>query len=48
MIEAFSWGYWGWGGSTQELIDAFDGAEQERGHGPPIFVDARVDRGVRA
>lgn len=35
MIEAFMWGYWGWGGSTQELVEAFDAAEAQRGFDPP-------------
>ncbi|MEI8259167.1 MAG: hypothetical protein WCJ30_26155, partial [Deltaproteobacteria bacterium] len=48
MIEAFMWGYWGWGGSTRELVDSFDAAEKARGFKPPLFVDARVRRAVRA
>jgi hypothetical protein len=48
MIETFMWGYWGWGGSTRELVKAFDAAEAERGHEPPVFVDARLRRAVRA
>ncbi len=42
------WGYWGWGGSTKELVLAFDAAERERGHEPPVFVDVRIRREVRA
>ena len=42
------WGYWGWGGSTKELALAFDEAEGQRGHEPPVFVDVRVRREVRA
>jgi len=48
MIEAFMWGYWGWGGSTQHLVEAFDAAEALRGYAPPVFVDARARRHVRA
>jgi hypothetical protein len=48
MIETFMWGYWGWGGSTRELLQSFDAAEAERGYEPPLFVDARVSRQVRA
>ncbi len=48
MLEAFMWGYWGWGGSTGELVEAFDAAEGARGFAPPLFVDARASRGVRA
>jgi hypothetical protein len=48
MIEAFMWGYWGWGGSTNELVEAFDAAEAQRGYEPPVFVDVRIRREVRA
>ena len=48
MIEAFMWGYWGWGGSTRELVEAFDAAEALRGYEPAVFVDARARRQVRA
>ncbi len=48
MVEAFMWGYWGWGGSTRELVESFDAAEKARGFKPPLFVDARVRRAVRA
>jgi hypothetical protein len=48
VIETFSWGYWGWGGSTRELVKAFDAAEKLRGFAPPVFVDVRVRRTVRA
>jgi hypothetical protein len=48
MIEAFMWGYWGWGGSKRKLVEAFDAAEAQRGYDPPVFVDARIRREVRA
>lgn len=48
MIETFMWGYWGWGGSTKELVKALDDAEGLRGYAPPVFVDIRVRREVRA
>jgi hypothetical protein len=48
MIETFMWGYRGWGGSTRELVKAFDAAEAQRGFERPIFVDARVRREGRA
>jgi hypothetical protein len=48
MIEAFMWGYWGWGGSTPELVEAFDASEAQRGYEPPVFVDVRIRREVRA
>jgi hypothetical protein len=42
------WGYWGWGGSTKELVLAFDAAERERGHEPPVLVDREAVSGRRA
>ncbi len=48
MLEAFTWGYWGWGNSTKELVRAFDAAEKQRGFNAPVFVDARVRRTGRA
>jgi hypothetical protein len=48
VIETFMWGYWGWGGSTKELVEAFDAAEGQRGYEPPVFVDIRIRRAVRA
>jgi hypothetical protein len=47
-VSAFSWGYWGWGAATQELVWAFDAVEKSRGHREPLFVDVRVSRSVRA
>jgi Protein of unknown function, DUF488 len=48
VIETFMWGYWGWGGSTKELVEAFGAAEKLRGYDPPVFVDIRIRREVRA
>lgn len=47
-LTAFSFGYEGWGPHTQILIDAFDKVEAARGFGPPIIVDVRIRREVRA
>src|SRR5664280_2763017 len=44
----FSWGYFGWGPYTEDLIRAVNAAEQRRGFAPPLFVDARIKRSVRA
>lgn len=44
----FQWGYEGWGGSTKTLVRAVDEVERDRGHQPPIFVDVRYSRSVRA
>jgi hypothetical protein len=44
----FTWGYWGWGNATHELIKAVDATERKRGFKPPIFFDIRYRRSVRA
>lgn len=48
MLTAFSWGYDGWGSSIPQLIQSFTAAEAQRGFGPPVFVDIRARRAVRA
>ena len=47
-ITLFSFGYWGWGNSTPQLIEAFDALEHSRGFNPPLLVDIRISRSVRA
>src|SRR3954468_18460131 len=47
-ITAFTWGFWGWGNSTRQLIRAMDAAEARRGFRPPLFVDVRFRRTGRA
>lgn len=47
-ITLYSFGYWGWGTSTNYLIQAFDALEQSRGFNPPVLVDVRISRSVRA
>ncbi|MEX0716184.1 MAG: hypothetical protein WD066_06350 [Planctomycetaceae bacterium] len=47
-ITAFSFGYFGWGNATPQLVRAADAVERERGFRPPIFVDCRFKRSVRA
>lgn len=47
-LTLFSWGYWGWGSATKQLIQAVDAVETSRGYKPPIFVDIRISRSVRA
>jgi hypothetical protein len=44
----FTWGYYGWGNCTPQLVDAVDAVEISRGFDPPIFVDIRIRRNVRA
>lgn len=48
ITTAFSWGYYGWGNRTSELVAALDAVERSRGFKPPIFVDIRIRRSVRA
>lgn len=47
-LTAFSWGYWGWGNATTKLVEGVDAAEARRGFAPPLFVDVRFRRSVRA
>lgn len=47
-LTLFSWGYWGWGKATDQLVDAVDAVEAARGFEPPLFVDIRIHRNVRA
>src|ERR1700730_2953028 len=44
----FSWVYYGWGNHTAQLIEAVDAVEESRGFKPPVFVDIRIRRSVRA
>jgi len=47
-LTAFSWGYWGWGNHTRDFVGTVDAVERARGKRPPIFVDIRFSRSVRA
>lgn len=44
----FSFGYWGSGSATPALVSAVEQAEAMRGFGPPLWVDIRISRAVRA
>jgi hypothetical protein len=44
----FTWGYWGWGGAPQEFARGVDAVEKSRGFKPPVFVDIRILRNVKA
>ena len=44
----FTFGYYGWGNHTPQLIEAVDVVKRSRGFEPPLFVDIRVRRTVRA
>jgi hypothetical protein len=48
LTTIFTWGYYGWGNATPSLVEAVDGVEASRGFEPPIFVDIRIRRTVRA
>ena len=47
-LTVFSWGYWGWGTSTERLLEAVDAVERKCGYKPPVFVDIRYRRSGRA
>jgi hypothetical protein len=35
----FTWGYYGWGNVTAQLVEAVEAVEASRGFEPPSFVD---------
>jgi len=47
-ITLFTFGYYGWGNHTTHLVEAVDAVERSRGFEPPLFVDIRIRRAVRA
>ncbi len=47
-LTIFHFGYWGWGNHTEMMVETFDAIEKQRGYGPPVFVDIRISRQVRA
>jgi hypothetical protein len=47
-ITTFTWGYWGWGTHTKEFVRIADAIERKRSFQPPIYVDIRLSRKVRA
>ncbi|CAN5158203.1 hypothetical protein BH10PLA2_BH10PLA2_07740 [soil metagenome] len=47
-LTAFSWGYFGWGNATGKFVELVDAVETRRGFAPPVFVDIRIRRNVRA
>ena len=48
MLTLFTWGYYGWGNHTPDLVKSVDAVERIRGFQPPSFVDIRIRRQVRA
>jgi hypothetical protein len=47
-IKAFTWGYYGWGSASKDFIRAVDAHEKTRGFQPPLFIDIRFHRSVKA
>lgn len=47
-LTIFTFGYWGWGNHTPQMVDAFDASEARAGFAAPLFVDTRFRREVRA
>ncbi len=47
-VALFTWGYWGWGTATSQFVAAACAVEESRGFEPPMFVDIRIRRSVRA
>lgn len=47
-LTMFTWGYWGWGNATRQFVKSVDAVEAMRGFAPPLFVDIRFSRSVRA
>src|SRR5947209_5736148 len=47
-LTAFTWGYWGWGNHASDFVGMAAAIERARGKRPPIFVDIRYSRSVRA
>jgi hypothetical protein len=48
QLKAFTWGYFGWGSAAKHFVRAVDALEKKRGFSPPVFVDLRISRNVRA
>jgi hypothetical protein len=47
-LTSFSWGYWGWGNSVPQFLQAAAAHEAARGFMPPAFADVRLRRSGRA
>lgn len=47
-LTLYTFGYWGWGNHTARLVKGVDAVERHRGYRPPLFVDIRIHRAVRA
>ncbi len=47
-IIRFSFGYWGWGNATGQLVRAGDTVEGFLGHEPPLNIDIGIKRAGHA
>jgi hypothetical protein len=47
-LKAFTWGYYGWGSASKDFVRAVDAHEAARGFLPPLFIDIRFHRSVKA
>lgn len=47
-ITMYTWGYWGWGSVADKFVKSVDALETSRRFNPPLFVDIRLLRSVRA
>ena len=47
MITLFSWGYWGWGNATEQLVESADLAEKNGYAGLSSDFAIRTTFGVR-
>lgn len=47
-LKAFTWGYYGWGSASKDFVRAVDAHERARGFLPPLFIDIRFHRSVKA
>ena len=47
-LKIFMFGYWGWGPAPERLVEAVNAVEEARKFEPPLFVDIRIHRDVRA
>jgi hypothetical protein len=47
-LTIFTWGFWGWGSSTEEFVEAIDRVEKTLGYRPSYLIDIRLRRSGRA
>lgn len=48
VVTLYTRGYHGWGNATEAFVRLADRVEAARGFAPPLFVDIRIRRSVRA